>query len=165
MKIKHRNSLRKRTLFLIGICLIGFISKLALAQPCPAETEMYGGATLDGSADEYEEYFVVADDDLTRITQFRYCKCCINGNGEYEHFRGFEATIYSPLTGYQTQQFGTMDGTDPDTICETQDMSLEELMFLTIYADWNDAEGIVWEGSLGSIWTSRANGNVGSPRL
>ena len=48
------------------------------AQPCPAETPLYGGALLDGSADEYEQYFVVADDDLTRVTQFRYCKCCIN---------------------------------------------------------------------------------------
>lgn len=58
-----------------------------------------------------------------------------------------------------------MDGTDPDTVCETQDMSMEELMWLTIFADSNDAEGIIWEGHLGSVWTSRANGNVGSPRL
>jgi len=38
------------------------------ADPCPKETPLYGGAQLDGSSDEYEEYFVVADDDLTRIT-------------------------------------------------------------------------------------------------
>ena len=79
---------------------------------------MYGGATLDGSPDEYMEYFVVDDDNFTRMTQFRYCKCQINTwqNSEtkewmwwWEHFRGFEATIYSPLTGAKTQKFGTMD--------------------------------------------------------
>lgn len=58
-----------------------------------------------------------------------------------------------------------MDGTDPDTFCETQDMSMEELMWLTIFADSNDAEGIIWEGHLGTEWISRANGNIGSPRL
>lgn len=58
-----------------------------------------------------------------------------------------------------------MDGTDPDTFCEAHDMSLEELMWLTIYADSNDAEGIVWEGNFGSTWVSRANGNVSSGRL
>jgi len=70
------------------------------AQPCPAETPLYGGAVLDGSDDEYEQYFVVADDDLTRVTQFRYCKCCINKNGDYEHFRGFEVGITSPISGF-----------------------------------------------------------------
>lgn len=57
-----------------------------------------------------------------------------------------------------------MDGTDPDTYCEAHDMSMEELMYLTIFADSNDAEGIVWEGNFGSTWVSRANGNVSSPR-
>ena len=68
--------------------------------PCPAETELYGGAELDGSIDEYETYFAVTDDDLTRITEFTYCKCCINYYDEYEHFRGFSVTIYSPTSGY-----------------------------------------------------------------
>ena len=103
---------------------------------------------------------MVADDDLTRITQIRYCKCCINWYDEYEHFRGFEATIYSPLTGYSTQTFGTMDNyaIDDDTYCEVHDVSNEELMYLTIYADYNDMEGFVWEGNQGTTWTSRANG-------
>ena len=57
-----------------------------------------------------------------------------------------------------------MDGSDRDTVCEAQDMSAEELMYLTIYADSNDAEGIVWEGNFGTVWTSRANGNVSSPK-
>lgn len=42
---------------------------------------------------------------------------------------------------------------------------MEELMWLTIFADSNDAEGIIWEGHLGTEWISRANGNIGSPRL
>ena len=154
-------------MLLLLCCLLGQLwqpQSVVRAQPCPAETPMYGGAQLDGSVDEYEEYWLVTDDDLTRITEFRYCVCCINRSGVHEHFRGFEATIYSPTSGYSTQQFGTMDGTDPDTYCEAHDMSMEELMYLTIFADSNDAEGIVWEGNFGSTWVSRANGNVSSPR-
>ena len=42
----------------------GFLSGLgAWAQPCPAETPMFGGTVLDGSSDEYETYWYVADDD------------------------------------------------------------------------------------------------------
>ena len=33
-------------------------------------------------------------------------------------------------------------------------------MRLTVYADWNDAEGIVWYGSEGTTWVSRANGQI-----
>ena len=83
-----------------------FISLLCVsigvqAAPCPVETAFYGGAMLDGSPDEYEQYFVVDDDDLTRVTSFSYCVCCINpDSGEHEHFRGFSTTIYSPTTGY-----------------------------------------------------------------
>ena len=113
------------------------------AQPCPKETPLYGGAKLDKSPDEYEQYFVVADDDLTRVTQFRYCKCCINWFGQYEHFRGFEVGITSPISGYSKQTFGTVNGTDSDTVCETFDFGAE-LMFLQVFADWNDVEGIVW---------------------
>ena len=94
-------------------------SSLVSAQPCPKETPLYGGAKLDKSDDEYEQYFVVADDDLTRVTQFRYCKCCINNRGDYEHFRGFEVGITSPISGYSFQTFGTVNGTDKDTVCET----------------------------------------------
>lgn len=53
-----------------------------------------------------------------------------------------------------------MYGSDPDTVCGTHDMSNEELMRLTFYADWNDAEGIVWYGNKGSVWVSRANGPI-----
>lgn len=56
-----------------------------------------------------------------------------------------------------------MDGTDDDTFCMAHDMSMEELMYLIIYADSNDAEGITWIGSEGTEWISRANGNVPSP--
>ena len=33
--------------------------------PCPKETPLFGQAPLTGSADEYETYFIVDDDDLT----------------------------------------------------------------------------------------------------
>lgn len=95
----------------------------------------------------------------------RYCKCCINGNGDYEHFRGFEVGITSPTSGYSFQTFGTVNGTDPDTVCETQYMGLEELMYLTIFVDSNDVEGMIWEGNFGTTWTQRANGNKPSPKM
>ena len=72
---------------------------LTLAAPCPVETTLYGGATLNGSSDEVNEYFAVIDDDFTRVTKLRYCKCCINSSGFYEHFRGLEVTINSPTSG------------------------------------------------------------------
>jgi len=75
----------------------------AQAQPCPMETPSYGGAELDGSPDEYDTYWAVTDDDLSRVTAFRYCVCCINSKGVHEHFRGFEVTIFSPTSGYQKQ--------------------------------------------------------------
>ena len=70
---------------------------------------------MDNSSDEYDTYWAVTDDDLTRITGFRFCNCCTNSNGDQEHFRGFSATIYSPLSGVYEQTFGTMDGPDPET--------------------------------------------------
>ena len=54
----------------------------AMAQPCPKETPPFGGATLDGSDDEYETYWAVTDDNLTRITGFRACTCCLDDNGD-----------------------------------------------------------------------------------
>ena len=39
-----------------------------------------------------------------------------------------------------------MDGDDRDTFCESHDMSKEELMWVTIYIDKNDVEGLLWEG-------------------
>ena len=43
-------------------------------------------------------------------------------------------------------------------------MSNEELMFVKIYADSNDAEGIVWWGHQGTEWVSRANGEASSDK-
>ena len=43
-------------------------------------------------------------------------------------------------------------------------MENEELMWLKIYADSNDAEGIIWWGHLGTEWISRANGELASPK-
>ena len=76
---------------------------------------------------------------------------------------GLEATFHSPTSGYTSQSFGQMD--DGSFTCVTHDMSAEELMWLTLYSDPDDVEGIVWEGNLGSTWTSRANGNLASPRM
>ena len=57
-----------------------------------------------------------------------------------------------------------MDGPEDDTQCEYHDMSNEELMYLSIYSDSNDVEGIVWWGHLGTEWISRANGDSFSPK-
>ena len=58
-----------------------------------------------------------------------------------------------------------MDGTDKNTLCEAFNMDLEELMYLTLYSDTNDVEGMIWEGNLGSSWIGRANGENGSSRM
>ena len=103
-----------------------------MAQPCPVETDPFGSnKALDGSDDEYETYWAVTDDDLTRIVGFRACTCCPKSSDPVpvqHHFRGFEATIYSPVSGYTTQVFGTMDGPEDNTICDAHDMENEELM-------------------------------------
>lgn len=112
---------------------------------CPVETPPFGGAVLDGSSDEYETYIAITDDEYTRMTRLKYCKCCINGSGVHEHFRGFEVTLESPTTGQTyVQEFGTIDGTEADTFCEIFEMP-EELMFLTVFADSNDVEGLIFE--------------------
>ena len=67
-------------------------------------------------------------------------------------------TIDSPTSGSFVKKFATVDGTDQDTVCETFNMGLEELMYLTLYSDTNDVEGMIWEGNFGSTWTGRANG-------
>ena len=43
-------------------------------------------------------------------------------------------------------------------------MSNEELMYLRIYSDQNDVEGIVWWGDQGTKWELRANGDNDSPK-
>ena len=55
-----------------------------------------------------------------------------------------------------------MDGDDEETQCEYHDMTEEELMYVKIYADKNDAEGITWWGHKGTEWISRANGEKNS---
>ena len=59
-----------------------------------------------------------------------------------------------------------MDAYNEDyTICEYHDMQGEELMYVEIYSDSNDVEGIVWWGNKGSEWVSRANGEKSSGRF
>lgn len=80
--------------------------------------------TLDGSADEYEQYFVISDDNEARITSF--VSCISNSAFNFvprEHFRGFEVTIESPTSGTSTQSFGTIDPTMDYTTCTTFDVS------------------------------------------
>ena len=38
-------------------------------------------------------------------------------------------------------------------------------MYLTIYSDSNDVEGMIWEGNFGSTWTGRANGDNTSSKM
>ena len=83
---------------LLSTCLVPFYSVKAQTV-CPVETPPFGGAILDGSPDEYETYIAITDDEYTRMTRLKYCKCCINGAGVHEHFRGFEVTLESPTTG------------------------------------------------------------------
>ena len=48
------------------------------------------------------------------------------------HFRGLEAGIVSPVSGYTQMVFGVVNSTDtvtdPDTLCETMYLGEEELM-------------------------------------
>lgn len=49
--------------------------------------------------------------------------------------------------------------------CEGSEIVIEEeLMYVTIYSDENDAEGIVFEGYLGTEYSYRANGKEFSPK-
>ena len=52
----------------IVLWLLALTFKVVIGKPCPVETPLYGGATLDGSPDEFMQYFAVTDEDLTRIT-------------------------------------------------------------------------------------------------
>ena len=111
------------------------------------------------------DFYYVADDDLTRVTLFKYCvNKYLFATGRYEHFRGFEVGITSPTSGYSSRVFGTVDDNEFGTICNTVDTSNEELMFVTIFADLNDVEGMIWEGNFGTTWTMRANGEENERR-
>ena len=100
-RFKNRQLALLAKLVLLCCILLGLDEKLmGWAQPCPKETTPFGGAPLDNSADELEVYWAVTDDDLSRITKFRYCNCCTNAKGDQEHFRGFEVEIYSPTSGF-----------------------------------------------------------------
>ena len=83
------------------------------AAPCVAETPMYGQATTSVYDDKLgkdivvdlkpgqngvtETYWVVDDDDFTRL---RGIEACVeDGFIPKEHFKGFRAEIYSPTSG------------------------------------------------------------------
>lgn len=82
-----------------------------------------------------------------------------------EHFRGFRAEIYSPTSGTQYKDFGVMGDSYFLDHCWGAEIRIdEELMYFTVYSDINDAEGIVFEGYMGTEYSYRANGNESSPR-
>ena len=71
-----RHARRKSTAFIatkLSAILLVLLCKLCQAAPCPKETRLMGSAILDGSADEYETYFVVDDDNLTKIVGMEWC--------------------------------------------------------------------------------------------
>lgn len=113
--------------------------------------------------DRWEEYFV-ADDDFTRVTKFTHCKCFCNNFSEYEHFRGFSVEVTSQTQSYNFDYGTVVDPGEFFFTCETVDMSNDELMFVTIFADDNDVEGFIWEGYSGTTWTMRANGEENERR-
>ncbi len=49
---------------------------------------------------------------------------------------------------------------DPETVCESVDVSQEELMYVSIFSDENDIEGLMIEGNKGTNFTMRANGEI-----
>ena len=61
---ENKSDLRRLIKSVIVMILIE-IAKVTVANPCPVESPLYGGAILKGSSDEINEYFVVADDDFT----------------------------------------------------------------------------------------------------
>ena len=76
-----------------------------------------------------------------------------------QHFRGFRATLEAD-TGTFYQQYGTLDS--PGDTCEEVIID-EEIMYVEIFSDSNDVEGMILTGHLGTIYTLRANGKRSSP--
>ena len=109
----------------------------------------------------YETYWAVTDDDFTRIVGIEICtEDGMFGMVPKEHFRGFRANILSPTSGLTHKDFGTMYKGDLLEKCTGAEISIdEELMYVSIYSDINDAEGIVFESWLGTEYSYRANGN------
>ena len=102
-------------------------------------------------------------DDSTRLTSIRYC----TGSGRatkdpHEDFRAFEPTFRSDNFGTMKPRFGWMNGNAahdpsiPDT-CSVVRID-EEVTKFTIFADNNDCEGFILEGSEGTNYTIKANG-------
>ena len=115
---------------------------------------------------EYEDYYAVTDDDLARIVQIRWCVANPNNNNEPMDFRGFEVGFMSPISGYTFRTYGTVNGTDDTaTVCTTEDLSGEELMYFQVFFDRNDVEGIYFQGGEGTEWYMRADGRKGSPKF
>ena len=61
-------------------------------------------------------------------------------------------------SGTFLQTYGTLDSSNSLNKCEEFDID-EEIMFIEIYSDKNDVEGLVFYGNKGAVWTMRANGD------
>ena len=72
----------------------------------------------------------MTDDDFARIIQIRWCAAYVAKSPPdgRKDFKGFEVGLMSAISGYSSQIFGTVNGTDPDTRCTTTVFNDEELM-------------------------------------
>ena len=116
-----------------------FLIDCAQSVPCVAQTGFFGPRT----STNYTELYV-DDDDTTQIIKMKYCVQWEEKKKLWQHFRGFEATVQS-ATGTFLQTYGTLDPSNPDNKCEEFDID-EEIMFIEIYSDKNDVEGLVFYG-------------------
>ena len=91
-------------LVLATVLLLGTTTK---AQPCPVETDLWGATQGRAAAPNIMQYLAVTDDDLTRVTQIRYCLSNKKSSGEYGNYMGFTVTIDSPTSGISTKAYGT----------------------------------------------------------
>ena len=155
-----KKTLRPATTILIATCIFLASWNTVSAAPCPLETPMYG-AKLDPTKTYYQTYFAVNDDDLTKVVSIRACFEDFF-SVKREHFRGFSVSISSPTSGISSQTFGFMDL--PGNECITVPIT-SEIMYLTVYSDLNDIEGLIFEGYDTTKWTLRGNGLDFSPKF
>jgi len=133
-----------------------------LTTPCRDQTAFYGPATSSNYTEIVED-----QDDSTRISGMYYC--IMYTGSTLQHFRGFRTTLEAD-TGTFYQSYGTL--VDPvsyltdneNHFCEYFDI-LEEIMYIEIYSDSNDCEGMVLFGHEGTVYSMRANGASSSPKF
>jgi hypothetical protein len=130
--------------------------------PCEQETALFGGATLDGSSDEFEVYLAEVVDDSTRLTNIEWCRTT-----DVVHFRGWKATFETKDGVAVTHSYASpMVIPELTTPIECFSVPLpHDILYFTLYKDWNDIEGFIFEDYLGNTYTMRADGNSASPKF